>query len=424
MEKPELIAPAGDWVSLRAAISAGADGVYFGVKQLNMRANAKNFEIGEISRVVRVCHEEGVSAYLVLNTIIYDDEIEKVKKVLGVAKKAKVDGVVCWDYAVVNECEKLGLSIHLSTQSSVSNSNEITFLKNKIKKLERIVLARELSLKQIKLIINKIKKGSMEKNINKKKPINNKLKNKEIGIETFIHGAMCVSVSGRCFISQFLFDKSANRGDCLQPCRREYTVKDPEEGHKLKLDNNYVMSPKDLCCMGFIDKLIESGISAFKIEGRNRSPEYVRTVVSCYRTAIDAHFDGKLTDGLKKKLVLKLKTVYNRGFSSGFYLGKPNDEDWSEVYGSKSTTKKKYVGFVKNFYKKVKVAEIKLEAGDVKVGDRLMFQGPTTGVFEEEVKSMELNHNKVSKGKKGSSVAVKVKGVVRERDKVYLVVKS
>jgi putative protease len=260
----------------------------------------------------------------------------------------------------------------------------------------------------------------MEKNINKK----NSIKNKGIGVETFIHGAMCVSVSGRCFISQFLFDKSANRGDCLQPCRREYVVKDPEEGHKLKLDNNYVMSPKDLCTLGFIDKLIESGSSAFKIEGRNRSPEYVKTVVSCYRAAIDAYFDGKLTDSLKKKLVLKLKTVYNRGFSSGFYLGKPNDEDWSGVYGSSATTKKKYVGFVRNFYKKVKVAEIKLEAGDVKVGDEIMFQGPTTGVVEEVVKSMELDHKKVSNGKKGQHIAVKVSGVVRERDKVYLVVKS
>jgi len=400
IKRPELIAPAGDWVSLRAAIS-NADAVYFGVEKLNMRANAKNFTINDISKVANLCHKNKLKAYLTLNTIIYDDEIEKIRKILKKAKEAEIDAIIAWDFSVVKECEKLGLDVHLSTQSSIANSGALLFLKNKLKHLKRVVLARELSLKKIEKIIKNIKN--------------------KIEIETFVHGAMCVSVSGRCFLSQELFGRSANRGDCLQPCRRDYIVKDSEEGHELSLGNNYVMSPKDLCSLPFIDKLIESGISAFKIEGRNRSPEYVKTVSSCYREAIDAYFDGKLTVELKKRLVERLKTVYNRGFSSGFYLGMPTSKDFTDVYGSKATTRKKYVGYVRNFYKKMGVAEIKLEAGDLKVGTILMFQGKTTGVVEQKVDSMELNHKKVGKGKKGQSVAVKVKGLVRENDRVYVI---
>lgn len=274
--KPELIAPAGDWISLRAATQAKADAVYFGVKELNLRLGAKNFLVKDIKKVIEQCHKRNVKAYLTLNTIVYDNEINKLRNILKEAKQANIDAVIAWDFSVVKECEKLNLPIHLSTQASISNFESLFFLKNKIKNLKRIVLARELSLEQIQSIIKEIR--------------NKKL---DIEIETFVHGAMCVSVSGRCFLSQEIFRKSANRGECLQPCRREYIILEPEDKYRLKLGKNYILSPKDLCALPFIDKLIKAGINAFKIEGRNRSPEYVKTVTECYREAIDAVVEDK-----------------------------------------------------------------------------------------------------------------------------------
>jgi putative protease len=400
--KSKLLAPVSEWSMLVAAIEAKADAVYFGVKQLNMRITAKNFELTELKKITDYCHKYKVKAYLTLNTIIYDDEISILKKTLSAAKKAKIDGVICWDWSVIRECEKLNLPIHLSTQASISNFESLSYLKNKIKNLENVVLARELSLDQIKDIIKQIKKHKLK-----------------IGIETFIHGAMCVSVSGRCFMSQSIFNKSANRGDCIQPCRRSYIIKDPEEGHEFKLEDNYVMSPKDLCTIEIIDELIDAGISTFKIEGRNRSPEYVKVVVECYRAAVDAHSKGKLDKKFKDKLVKKLKTVYNRGFSTGFYMGKPIDQ-WTDDYGSKATKKKTYVGYIKNFYKKVKAAEIKLEANNIKINDNILIIGPTTGVIEFKIKSMEINNKPTKQGKKGQSVAIKLNQLARENDKVFL----
>lgn len=267
---PELIAPAGNWPMLRAAIKAKADAAYFGVKQLNMRMTANNFELSELKKVIAECHKNKLKAYLTLNTIIYDNEIEKLKKILTEAKKAKIDAVIAWDFSVLKEANKLKIPIHLSTQASVSNYESAEYYYKKFK-VESITLARELSLEQVKEIIKKIKQ--------------NKLKLK---IETFIHGAMCVSISGRCFLSQHLFNKSANRGECLQPCRRKYIIYEPEDKYKLALGEDYIMSPKDLCALPFIDQLIEAKIDAFKIEGRNRSPEYVKTAIECYREAIDA----------------------------------------------------------------------------------------------------------------------------------------
>jgi putative protease len=329
--KPELLAPAGDWISLRAAVKAQADAVYFGIKELNMRANAKNFELSEMKKVVQFCHENNVKAYLTLNTIIYQSELDNIKKILDFAKKAKIDAVIAWDFSILKLCKELGLRIHLSTQASVSNFDSAKYYYDTFG-VKRIVLARECTLQEIKKIICMIEDSKID-----------------LEIETFIHGAMCVSVSGRCFLSQFVFNKSANRGDCLQPCRRSYIVKDTEEEHEFKLENNFVMSPKDLCAMPFIDKLIDSGIHSFKIEGRNRSPEYVKIVVSCYRDIIDYYSsmsqemceDSFLDDleNKKKELVENLKTVYNRGFSSGFFLGRPISE-WTDVYGSKATTRK------------------------------------------------------------------------------------
>jgi len=441
MPKPELLSPVQDFVSLKAAIDAGADAIYFGIKELNMRAKAKNFELKDAKNVIDFCHNNKVKAYFTLNTIIYDNEIEKIKKLLIKLKKEGIDAVIAWDFSVIKECEKMNLPIHLSTQASISNFESILFLRNKIKNLKRINLARELTLEQINNIIKKINKNRSK-----------------IEIETFVHGAMCVSVSGRCFLSQEIFNKSANRGECLQPCRRKYIINDVEEDHEFELGDDYIISPKDLCTMEILDKLVEAGINAFKIEGRNRSPEYVKVTTECYRKAIDSialsinksagacegptvkhkaqeaqspriKYNKKqlknknYNNQLKTKLKNKLKTVYNRGFSTGFYLGKPLNE-WSKAYGSKAKQKKVYLGKVLNFYKKHSVAEIKLETHGIKLNDKLMFQGNKTGVKEHKINSIEINHKRFNNAKKGQRVGVKVAFIVRKNDKVFLIMPS
>jgi len=394
--KPQLLSPVQDFTSLKAAIDAGADAVYFGIKELNMRIKAKNFHLKDTKKVINICHKNKIKAYFTLNTIIYDNEIKKVKTILKKLKKEKIDAIIAWDFSVIKECEKLNILIHLSTQASISNFEAIKLLKNKFKNIKRINLARELTLNQIRNIIREIKKNKLN-----------------VEIETFIHGAMCVSISGRCFLSQQIFNKSANRGECIQPCRRKYILKDVEEAHELELGEDYIISPKDLCTIDILDKLIEAKINAFKIEGRNRSPEYVKTVTECYREAID---NPKAN---KNKLIKKLKTVYNRGFSTGFYLGKPINQ-WSKTYGSKATKKKIYIGKVKNFYKKINVAEIKIESNQLKLNDNIIFQGSTTGVIEQKITSMEKNHKKIKKAKKGERIAIKTNNRVRENDKVFL----
>ena len=394
MKKPELLSPVFDFTSLNAAISAGCDSVYFGLKELNMRINARNFRLNEIKRVVATCRKNNVKSYLTLNTIIYGSELEKLKRILVEAKKAKIDAVICWDFSVIKGAGKLKIPIHISTQASVSNLEAVDFYKKLGAK--RIILARELNLEQIIKII----------------------KNSKIEMERFVHGAMCVSVSGRCFMSQFVFGKSANRGDCVQPCRRRYLLKDLEEGYELELENNHVLSPKDLCALPFIEKLIESGIHAFKIEGRSRSPEYVKTVTSCYRKAIDAYFENKLTKELKNKLIHDLEKVSTRGFSSGFYLGKPINEFIES--NNQSKTKKTFIGIIKNYYRKNGVAEIKLFTRKLKLNDTIMIQGPTTGVIDQKVNSMEIEHKKISEAEKGMEIGIKLDKIVRKNDKVFL----
>lgn len=395
MKKPELLSPVSDFTSLQAAISSGCNAVYFGLKELNMRITTKNFKLNELKKIVDICHKNKIKAYLTLNSIVYDSELDKLYKILKEAKKAKIDAVICWDLAVIEKLKHYKIPIHISTQASISNSDSANFYKKLGAK--KIILARELSLEQIKKII----------------------KNTNIPVECFVHGAMCVSISGRCFLSQYIFNKSANRGNCLQPCRREYIIKDAEEKHELKLGKDYVLSPKDLCTLPFIEKLIEAGISSFKIEGRARSPEYVKTVTECYRKAIDAYFEKKLTKELKNELMKKLETVYNRGFSSGFFLGKPINE-WSNPE-NQSKTKKIFVGIVKNYYNKVSVAEIKLNSNSLKLNDKIMIQGSTTGVIEETIKSMEINNKSVSSVTKGNSVGIKINKKVRKNDKVFLI---
>lgn len=396
MKKPELLSPVAGFPSLVAAVNAGADSVYFGADSLNMRINAKNFSLKDIKKIVGYCHGRNVRAYLAVNTIVYEDELKKVRKILENAKKAGVDAVILWDMSVLEEAKKLGLSAHLSTQASVSNSKAAEFFRKQ--GVSRIILARECSLAQIKSI----------------------KKNTKVEIETFVHGAMCVSVSGRCFMSQEIFGKSANRGDCLQPCRREYLITDVEEKHRLRIGRNYIISPKDLCALPFIEKLIEAGIGSFKIEGRNRAPEYVRIVTSAYRKAIDDYFAGKLTDERKAELMEELKKAYNRGFSQGFFLGVPDEKDYTDAYGSKATVEKAYAGYVKNYYKKVHAAEIKVEAHEIRKGDRILAIGNKTGAVEEEVVSMQKNKKEAESAAKGEMIAIKTLSLLRENDRIYV----
>jgi len=401
MKKPELLSPVQDHVSLKAAIDSGADSIYFGIKELNMRIKAKNFQLKDTKKVIETCHKNKVKAYLTLNTIIYDNEINKIKTILKNLKQQGIDAIIAWDFSIINQANKLNIPIHLSTQASISNFEAIKTLKQKFNNIKRINLARELSLEQIKDIIEKIKKNKLN-----------------VEIETFIHGAMCVSISGRCFLSQQIFNKSANRGECIQPCRRKYKIVDIEEDHELNLGEDYIISPKDLCTIEILDKLIKANINVFKIEGRNRSPEYVKTVTEVYREAIDTMIKNKYNKNLKDKLLTKLKTVYNRGFSTGFYLGKPLNE-WSQAYGSKATKKKILIGKVKNFYKKINVAEIKIESNKLKLNDTIMFQGPTTGVITQKVTEMQKHHKEIKTAKKGENIAVKTKTKIRQNDKVY-----
>ena len=316
------------------------------------------------------------------------------------AKKAKVDAVICWDLSVINACRRNKMAFHISTQASVSNSESAIHYSNLGASM--IVLARECTLDQIIEIRKKA----------------------DVPIEVFVHGAMCVSESGRCFTSQFLFGKSANLGDCLQPCRREYTIVD-EEGKTLKLSNNFVMSAKDLCAMPFIDKLIESGISALKIEGRNKSPEYVKTVTACYREAIDSYFEGKLDQKLKDSLMMRLDSVFHRGFSDGFFMGIPINQ-FTDEYGPKSRRRKEYVGIVKNYFKKVNAAEVCVESNALKIGDSVIIIGNATGCVEGKVVSLEIDKKKVRSAAKGCSVAMKLdqKDILRINDKVYVVIES
>lgn len=397
----ELLVPAGDFPSLIAGVEAGADAVYFGLQEFSMRAFSRNFKISDLDRMRKICDngidvngvfgkkggKKKVKMYMTLNTIIYNSELKKVE---GVIKKVKdkVDAIICWDLAVVSLCRKYKVPFHISTQASISNSASAEFYK----KLgaERAILARELDLKQIKEI------------------------SKVMFVETFVHGAMCVAVSGRCFTSQFLFNKSANRGECIHPCRRAYIIKD-EEGNELKLDNNRVMSAKDLCALPFIEDLKKAGIKSFKIEGRNRPAEYVSVVVSVYREAIDK----KLTDKRKKELIEKLKSVYHRGFSSGFYLFKPGKNEFSDSENGEQTERKKYIGRIENYYKKIGVAEINIHAGSLKLDDEVYIIGNKTGIKRQKVKSMEIHHKQVEKVKKGDKVAIKLEG--RKNDEVYLI---
>ena len=414
LKRPELMAPAGDMISLRAALDSGADAVYFGIVSMNMRANAKNFAVEDLSTVANLCHEYKAKAYLALNTIIFDHEVELAESLVSKASEAGIDGIICWDFSVVELALKYKMKVLLSTQMSVANAHSMAFLYKSFG-ICRFVLARECTLEEI---------GSIRRNLRELLGE----ESSKIEIEVFAHGAMCVSVSGRCFMSQFAFNESANRGECRQPCRREYLIKDIREGKEFLLGQNYVMSPKDLCSLPFLEKLLDVGVDSLKIEGRGRSAEYVSVVTKAYKDFIDFYIENRnksdfyeRLEPLRKELLEKVDSVFHRGFSEGFFFGRQISE-WSGGNGSKATHRKTHVGVVTNFFKKVSVAEIKVEGRDFNVGDELMFQGQTTGVKTLKILSIEENEKPVDKARKGSVVGVKLSDIVRENDQVFMIV--
>jgi len=395
---PELISPAGDWPSLQSAVDAGADAVYFGIKDHNMRRAAENFDSLELGKVMSLLHKNGRKGYLTLNTIVYDKEISRIRKILLMAQKAGVDAVIAWDMGVLQLAKEYGIPVHLSTQASVSNFLSVKFYADL--GVKRIVLARECSLADIKNIVSQIKKHKLD-----------------CRIEVFIHGAMCVSISGRCFLSQHFFKRSANRGECLQPCRREYLIKDAAREDEYILGKDYVLSAKDLCTVDFIDQLIKSGVAALKIEGRMRSPEYTQVVTSVYRRAIDVFFKGKLNVTLKKSLRKELETVFNRGFETGFYLGSPRDI--GSPVGSHGR-EKVFLGEVTNFYQRIGVAEVLLRSGRIQVGDEILIFGKTTAACFSKVSELQIEHQDVKIASKGALVGIKLPVPVKPHDKVFL----
>ena len=400
------MAPAGNFECLRAAIQGGADSVYFGVGQLNMRSHSANsFAPEDLAEVCRICREAGVKSYLTLNIVLYDDDLPAMRETLLAAREAGITAVIASDMAAIACARELGIEVHVSTQLSVSNRESLRFY---AQFADVIVLARELNLTQVKAISDSIRDEGLCG------PSGNPLQ-----IEMFCHGALCMAISGKCYLSLHEYGASANRGSCYQLCRRGYEVTDLETGMQLEIDNKYIMSPKDLCTIEFMDKIIAAGVTVFKIEGRARSSEYVQTVTRCYRQAADAVLAGTYTPELAAALKEKLATVFNRGFWDGYYQGARLGE-WSEVYGNRATRTKTYLGKVTNWYDKLGVAEITLETGSFKVGSHLLFTGATTGVIECDVAEIRLDSGSVTQTEKGDVCSIPLSDKVRRGDKVFL----
>ncbi len=400
------MAPAGNFECLQAAIQGGANSVYFGVGQLNMRSHsANNFAPEDLAEVCRICREAGVKSYLTLNIVLYDEDLPAMRETLLAAREAGITAVIASDMAAIACARSLGIEVHISTQLSISNRESLRFY---AQFADVIVLARELNLNQVRAISDYIlAEGLCGPS------------GRPLQIEMFCHGALCMAISGKCYLSLHEYGASANRGSCYQLCRRGYEVTDLETGMQLEIDNKYIMSPKDLCTIEFMDKIIAAGVTVFKIEGRARSSEYVQTVTRCYRQAADAVLSGSYSPELAARLKEKLATVFNRGFWDGYYQGARLGE-WSEVYGNRATRTKTYVGRITNWYEKLGVAEITLETGTIAVGSHLLVTGPTTGVVECDVRELRLDTGAVPSASKGDVCSVPLATKVRRSDKVFL----
>ena len=416
MEKKDIniMAPAGNFECLHAAIQGGADSVYFGVEKLNMRSHsANNFKMTDLQEICDICREHGVETYLTLNIVLYNEDLEDMRRTLDAAKAAGVTAVIASDMAAIIYARQIGVEVHISTQLSISNSEALRFY---AQYADVIVLARELNLHQVKEI----------KDIIDREGITGP-SGKPVRIEMFAHGALCMAISGKCYLSLHEYGASANRGSCYQICRRGYGVTDLETGNRLVVDNKYIMSPKDLCTIEFMDKIIDAGVTVFKIEGRARSAEYVKRVASCYRRAADAVCEGSYTPEFAAGLKKELSEVFNRGFWDGYYQGARLGQ-WSEVYGSKATRKKVYSGKVTNWFGKLGVAEILVESASLKKGDRILIIGPSTGVVEMTVPEIRVDLKEAAQADKGIYCSIPVEaallescgGKLRRSDKVYI----
>ena len=404
----EIMAPAGNFESLTAAIQGGADSVYFGIGNLNMRSHsANNFGEDDLKGIVDMCREAGVKSYLTLNIVLYDEDIEYMHRAVDSAKAAGVSAIIASDMAAILYARSVGMEVHISTQLNVSNIESVRY---HAQFADVVVLARELRLDQVRNIYDAICREGI------KGP-----SGKLIKIEMFCHGALCMAVSGKCYLSLHEYNASANRGACYQLCRRGYEVTDLETGLSLEVDNKYIMSPKDLSTIAFIDKMTEAGVRVFKIEGRARAPEYVKAVVQAYKAATDAVCNGEYTAELIAELQKKLSSVFNRGFWDGYYQGAKLGE-WSDVYGNKATNRKEYVGKVTNFFSNLSVAEVLIETGELKVGDEIVIIGPTTGVIEYRVGEIRVDLDSVERSVKGEYCSVPLPAGIKLRrsDKVYL----
>ena len=401
----EIMAPVGSYESLYAALQGGADSVYFGVEGLNMRARSSaNFTLDDLKNIVSICSEKGVRTYLTVNTVIYNTELAKMREVIDCAGEAGVTAIIASDLAAIQYAYSVGVEVHISTQCNVSNFEALKFFSHWA---DVVVLARELNLEQVKEIHQQI----IEQNIRGPK-------GELVRIEMFAHGALCMAVSGKCYLSLHERNSSANRGACNQICRRAYTVMDRDKQIELDIENEYIMSPKDLCTIGFINKLSDAGVQVLKIEGRARSAEYVRTVCECYDEAIRACLDGTYSADKIAAWKTRLSTVFNRGFWDGYYLGQRLGE-WSEVYGSKATKKKILLGKVTNYFSNLGVAEFKLESFDLKLGEEILIQGPTTGTIEMTVPELRVDLKCIEQVEKGDVFSMPTTEKVRRGDKLY-----
>lgn len=406
----EIMAPVGSYEALSAAIQAGAGSVYFGIGHLNMRSRStKNFSLEDLRIIADICASHGVKSYVTVNTVVFDEEMDEMRSLLDTIKNAGVSAIIASDQSVIQYARKIGIEVHISTQTNVTNTEAVRYYSQFA---DVVVTARELSLKQVENIHKNIEKEHITG------PSGNLVR-----LEAFCHGALCMAVSGKCYLSLDNFNSSANRGACVQPCRRGYEVWDRDREVNLAIENEYIMSPKDLCTLPFLDKVLNAGVSVLKIEGRGRSPEYTKVTVKVYREAVDAILEGTFTEDKVNAWTERLRSVYNRDFWDGYYLGRKMGE-WTEKYGSQATKTKLFVGTVTNFFAKINVAEIRMETHELNIGDEIMIIGPTTGVYEDVIKEIRVDLAPTDSAKKGELCSIPANDLVRRGDKVYKIIQS
>ena len=404
----EVMAPVGSYEALSAAIQAGAGSVYFGIGKLNMRSKStKNFNLDDLGVISNICHENGVKSYVTVNTVVFDEEIEEMHALLDAVKANGISAVIASDQSVIQYAREIGVEVHISTQCNITNIEAVKYYSQFA---DVMVTARELNINQVRHITEEIERRNITG------PGGDLVR-----IEVFCHGALCMAVSGKCYLSLDNFGTSANRGACVQPCRRGYEVTDRDKEITLAIENEYIMSPKDLCTLPFLDKVLASGVKVLKIEGRGRSPEYTKLTVSVYREAVDAVRNGTFDEEKVAAWLARLKSVYNRDFWDGYYLGRKMGE-WTTKYGSQATKTKLFVGTVTNFFGKISVAEIRMETHDIKLGDEIMIIGPSTGVYDDTVREIRVDLNPVEMSVKGELCSIPTNDTVRRGDKVYKII--